>query len=258
MKNRIRELFSRKRNDILSVYFTAGFPRRESTVPVAGYLEAAGVDLIEIGIPFSDPVADGPVIQESNKAALDQGMTVKLLLDQVVEIRKTVSIPILLMGYVNPVLQYGIGKFITDAAAAGVDGFILPDLPIDEYRQQFQELVEAAGLTNIFLISPTTSEARIRHIDEATDAFIYAVSASSTTGARRDFTPDQIGYFERLQTMHLKNPILVGFGISNHAAFDTACRYAAGAIVGSAFVTLLKESDDLQTDIGNFVKSLRG
>ena len=227
------------------------------TVFIAQHLEDAGVDLIEIGIPFSDPVADGPVIQESNKAALDNGMTVKKLLEQVREIRKTAKLPIILMGYLNPVLQYGIEKFCKEAAESGVDGVILPDLPMDEYQRAYQSLFESNGLANTFLISPTTSEERIRQIDQATSGFIYAVSASSTTGAKGDFSADQQVYFKRLQSLKLKNPYLIGFGISSQQTFSTACEFGAGAIVGSAFITLLKKSNDLKMDIGAFVKSIR-
>ncbi len=195
--NRIDQLFSLKRENILSVFFTAGYPSLNDTVPIAQALEQAGVDMIEIGIPFSDPIADGPVIQASSKTAIDNGMTLKLLLEQVKEARQTVTIPIILMGYLNPVLQYGMEHFFTDAAAAGVDGLILPDMPMDEYKHSFQEKMKSAGLHNIFLISPTTVEKRIRQIDNLSNGFIYAVSSSSTTGARTGFQPEQLAYFER-------------------------------------------------------------
>ena len=258
MKNRIVELFSRKKKDILSIFYTAGFPDADSTIPIAQFLEEAGVDLIEIGIPFSDPLADGPVIQESNKVALNKGMTVKKLLGHVRQIRETVKIPINLMGYINPVIQYGVEKFCKEASDAGVDGLILPDLPLDEYEQEYKTLFESHGLCNTFLISPTTSEARIRKIDEASQGFIYAVSASSTTGAKGDFSLEQEMYFKKLQGMKLKNPFLAGFGISNHKTFTKACEYGAGAIVGSAFITLVKESGDPGRDISEFVKRLKG
>lgn len=259
MKNRITELFDRKKKNILSVFYTAGFPTLDSTVPVARYLEASGADIIEIGIPFSDPVADGPTIQESNKIALDNGMNLRLLLDQVRTIRAGKSnIPIILMGYLNPVMQYGIRQFIDDAAKAGVDGLILPDLPLYEYESDYRELFEKANLCNTFLIAPTTSEERIRRIDEATNGFVYAVSASSTTGAKGNFRDEQLGYFERLSAMKLKNPVLIGFGISSHETFAAASRYAAGAIVGSAFINLLKNNGDPSKDIPAFVKELKG
>ena len=257
MKNRIADLFAKKKQDILSVFYTAGFPSLESTIEIAHHLEAAGADLVEIGIPFSDPIADGPVIQESNKIALDNGMTVKKLLEQVREIRQVVSLPVILMGYLNPVLQFGVEKFCKEAAGAGVDGLILPDMPMEEYLSEYKSIVESHGLRNTFLISPTTSEARIRKIDEATQGFIYAVSASSTTGAKSDFTADQEAYFKRLKAMSLKNPFLVGFGISNHATFSKACEYGSGAIVGSAFIKILNSSKDIKRDIGPFVSALR-
>ena len=257
MKNRIIELLKRKNRNILSVYYTAGFPKLDDTAGIAELLEDAGADIIEIGIPFSDPIADGPVIQASNKIALDNGMTLKKLIGQVVEIRKQVNSPIILMGYINPIIQYGMAQFCADAAAAGVDGIILPDLPMDEYQEEYQPIFEECQLSNTFLISPTTSEARIRKIDEATNGFIYAVSSSSTTGAREGFSSFQETYFNRLQGMKLKNPFLIGFGISNHETFSNACKYAAGAIVGSAFISMLNESKDLKADTNNFVKGIK-
>jgi len=256
--NRIEELFSKKKQNILSVFFTAGFPSLNDTGTITLSLQQAGVDLIEIGIPFSDPIADGPVIQQSSKQAIDNGMTLKLLLEQVRELRQQVRIPIILMGYLNPVMQYGMEKFFSDVADAGVDGLIIPDMPFDEYESVYRHSMEQAGLRNIFLISPTTSEARIHKIDQATDAFIYAVSSSSTTGAREGFQTDQVQYFERLKGMNLKNPFLIGFGISNTETFSTACTYGAGAIVGSAFIKMLKQSKDIPADIQNFVSSLKG
>jgi tryptophan synthase alpha chain len=256
--NKIHKLFSEKKSSILSIFYTAGFPALEDTTQIAIALEEAGADMIEIGIPFSDPVADGPTIQASNKVALDNGMNVRLLLRQVKQIRQTAKIPIILMGYLNPVMQYGVAKFVKDAAAAGVDGLILPDMPMDVYQHEYKEMFEKAGLTNTFLISPTTSEERIRKIDALTHGFIYAVSASSTTGAKGDFAPEQIDYFEKLKGMQLKNPFLIGFGISNHETFSTASSYCSGAIVGSAFINLLKESKDIRSDIKKFVSSIKG
>ncbi|HTH55224.1 MAG TPA: tryptophan synthase subunit alpha [Cyclobacteriaceae bacterium] len=256
--NRIDELFKRKKQNILSVFFTAGFPKLNDTVLVAKELESAGADMIEIGIPFSDPVADGPVIQESNKTALDNGMNVRLLLQQVTEIRKDVKLPIILMGYLNPVVQYGVEEFCTDAAKAGVDGVILPDLPLTEFENEYRHFFEKKNLRAIFLISPTTAESRIRDIDHASSGFVYAVSSSSTTGAKGEFSNEQIGYFEKLRLLKLKNPWLIGFGISNAAAFDVACRFASGAIVGSAFIQMLKASKNLGDGIHKFVKDIKG
>lgn len=258
MKNRILDLFNGTKKNILSVYYTAGFPTLKDTVLIAQFLEKAGADIIEIGIPFSDPVADGPTIQKSNKIALDNGMNLHLLVEQVKELRKSVKLPIILMGYLNPVMQYGIEKFCEDASNAGVDGLILPDMPMDEYTREYKDLFESHGLSNTFLISPTTSESRIRKIDAVTNGFIYAVSASSTTGAKGEFSSDQLAYFERLKSMKLANPYLIGFGISNYATFSKACSYSDGAIVGSAFVNLLKTSSELQRDITKFVKELKG
>lgn len=257
MMNRLNKLFLDKRKDVLSVFYTAGFPGRNDTVVIAKYLERAGADIIEIGIPFSDPVADGPTIQASNNVALDNGMSVKLLLEQVKEIRKEVSVPIILMGYLNPVLQYGIEKFCKDAAANGADGLILPDLPLDEFKAEYKDLTTSLGLDIIFLISPTTSEDRIRAIDELSGGFVYAVSSSSTTGAKKGFSSDQENYFQKLKAMNLKNPFLIGFGIADRATFSKACEFASGAIVGSAFINLLKESNNVEEDIHEFVKNLK-
>lgn len=257
MKNRIIELLKRKNRNILSVYYTAGFPKLDDTAGIAELLEDAGADIIEIGIPFSDPIADGPVIQASNKIALDNGMTVKKLIEQVSEARNRAKVPIILMGYINPIIQYGVEKFCADAAGAGVDGLILPDMPMDEYQDEYQAVFEAHQLSNTFLVSPTTSEARIRKIDEATNGFIYAVSSSSTTGAKEGFSSLQETYFNKLQAMKLKNPFLIGFGISNKETFSNACKYGAGAIVGSAFISMLNESVALKADIHCFVKGMK-
>lgn len=256
MQNRITDLFGRKNKNILSVFYTAGFPKLDSTVQVGEALQQAGADIIEIGIPYSDPIADGPTIQESNKVALDNGIRLSMILDQVRELRKTVNIPVILMGYVNPVMQYGIEKFARDASSAGVDGVILPDLPMDAYLDEYKPLFNDLNISNAFLISPTTSEARIRKIDQETDGFIYAVSASSITGARGAFANEQRDYFKRLQALKLKNPYLIGFGVSNRETFSEASKYGAGAIVGSAFINLLRGSRNLNSDIDNFVKTL--
>lgn len=258
MKNKITDLFEKKKGNILSVFYTAGFPNLNDTIVIAQHLEKAGADIIEIGIPFSDPVADGPTIQESNKIALENGMNLRLLLNQVKEIRKKVSMPIILMGYLNPVMQYGIEKFCKDASEAGVDGLILPDMPMEEYTHEYKDLFESFGLSNTFLISPTTSDDRVRKIDAVSNGFIYAVSASSTTGAKGEFADVQISYFEKLKSMKLSNPFLIGFGISNHATFTKASTYGAGAIIGSAFINLIKASTDLGTDITKFVRELKG
>ncbi|HQQ98692.1 MAG TPA: tryptophan synthase subunit alpha [Cyclobacteriaceae bacterium] len=256
-QNRLQKIFSGSPRNLLSVFYTAGYPNLGDTVVIAQALEAAGADIIEIGIPFSDPVADGPVIQESNHVALGNGMNLRLLLDQVREIRKTVHLPIVLMGYLNPVLQYGVENFCRDAAAAGVDGLILPDMPLEEYEMEYKAIVQQNGLCNMFLISPTTSMDRIWHIDALTDGFIYAVSSSSTTGARGSFSEDQLAYFERLRASKLTNPFLIGFGISDGATFSAASSYGAGAIVGSAFISMLKQAGDLPAGIHQFVGQIR-
>jgi len=257
MKNRITKLFEKKNKNILSIFYTAGFPGLYDTKHIAESLQASSVDMIEIGIPFSDPIADGPTIQESNKIALDQGMNVELLLSQVKELRTTVTLPVVLMGYLNPVMQYGVEKFMREAADAGVDGLILPDLPLHEYVNAYQSLAESLNLSVSFLISPTTSESRIKQIDSVSSGFIYAVSSSSTTGAKKEFSEEQVSYFKKLQSLDLKNPFLIGFGISNSKTYSQACSYAAGAIVGSSFITTLKESKDLPSDINSFVQSIK-
>ncbi|MEJ7645632.1 MAG: tryptophan synthase subunit alpha [Chryseolinea sp.] len=257
MKNRIKELFKKKKKNILSVFYTAGFPTLESTSLIGEALENAGADIIEIGVPYSDPIADGPTIQDSNKVALKNGITLALILEQVKVMRKKVSLPVILMGYVNPVMQYGVERFANHAHDAGVDGVILPDLPMDAYLAEYQSLFNKLNISNTFLISPTTSDARIRKVDSETDGFIYAVSASSITGAKGSFADEQLQYFKKLQDLKLKNPYLIGFGISNHDTFATASSFGAGAIVGSAFINMLQQSKNIETDITTFVKSLR-
>jgi tryptophan synthase alpha chain len=258
LMNRINRLFQDKPGNILSVYFTAGYPVLDSTVPVIKALAKAGVDMIEIGIPFSDPMADGPVIQKSSTVALKNGMSLRLLFSQLKDIRKETDIPLLLMGYLNPVFQFGMERFCQDCAATGIDGIILPDLPLQVYQHDYQTIFEQHGLHNIFLISPQTGSDRIKAIDDASRGFVYLVSSSSTTGVKEKFSPQQITYFERVRDMKLKNPSLVGFGISNHEGFTTVCKYAQGAILGSAFVDMLTESKDTDGDIGRFVSAIRG
>ncbi len=257
MRNRINQLFESNKQNILSVYFTAGFPRLDDTIEIIRQLEKNGVDLIEIGIPFSDPTADGPVIQKSSEAALKNGMSLNLLFEQLNDIRKEVSVPLILMGYINPVLQFGVKKFCEKCSEIGIDGTILPDLPHDEFKEHFQELYLQYNLRNILLITPQTSEERIRQIDENSDGFIYMVSSASTTGAVKKAEDFHQEYFQRIQQMNLKNPRLIGFGISDHGTFLNACNYARGAIIGSAFVSSIKNDDSLSNLIQNFVNKIR-
>ncbi|WP_462250805.1 tryptophan synthase subunit alpha [Ekhidna sp.] len=254
--NRIDQLFAKKSN-ILNVYFTAGYPNLDDTLRIAKSLEDAGADILEIGMPFSDPVADGPTIQESSQAALDNGMSIEKLFDQLADLRKEVSIPVLLMGYINPVLQYGIDRFCESCERVGVDGVIVPDLPMQEYLDTYASTFKEKGIHNIFLISPNTSEQRIREIDEQSGGFIYVVSSSSITGAKSGIQDGQVAYYERIQSMNLDTPRLIGFGISDKETFNNACKYANGAIIGSAFIKQLK-SDASDASIRNFVKNIKG
>lgn len=254
--NRIDQLFQSKGDRILNVYFTAGYPNLQDTAQVMQGLEKAGVDLIEVGIPFSDPIADGPTIQESNGIALDNGMTLKVLFEQLQDIRQSVSVPFVLMGYVNPIVQYGIEAFCAKCEEIGVDGLILPDLPMFEYLDTYKPLFDKHGLYNIFLITPQTSEARIREIDDNSNGFIYMVSSASTTGAKSSISTDQEAYFARIKGMNLKNPTLIGFGISNAETFDRACANANGAIIGSAFIKALAGEGALEQKIEDFVGSV--
>lgn len=266
--NRIQVLFQQKSDHILSVYFTAGYPVPGSTVPVIRSLVSAGVDMIEIGMPFSDPMADGPVIQKSSDTALKNGMSLARLFDDLKDVREEVQIPLLLMGYLNPVMQYGFERFCADCERTGIDGIILPDLPLEVFTGDpgpvakgltgsLQQLFEQHNLNHVFLISPQTHARRIREIDRISHGFIYMVSSSSTTGMRSGFDEAQTSYFERIRDMKLQNPTLIGFGISDHTGFETACTYAGGAIVGSAFVNLLGTGADA-AGISGFVKAIRG
>lgn len=256
MKNRINQLFETKKENILSVYFTAGHPNLNDTVEIIQQLEKNGVDLIEIGMPFSDPTADGPTIQRSSETALKNGMSLKLLFKQLKNIRETVKIPLIMMGYINPVYQFGVEKFCEKCAETGIDGLILPDLPLDEYEALYKPIFEKFNLHNILLITPQTSEQRIREIDAASTGFIYMVSSSSTTGTGKKVEDFQREYFERIQSMNLKNPRLIGFGISDRATFENACKYASGAIIGSAFVKTIESGTEIQKTVSQFVKQI--
>ncbi len=254
--NRLNELFEKKKTPILSIYFTAGYPNLESTLDIAEALEKAGADFIEIGFPYSDPVADGPVIQASSQIALTNGMTLPILFEQLKGLRKRVSIPVLLMGYVNPVLQYGVKNFCNKAAEVGVDGVIVPDLPMYEYENLYKSSFLDNNLSNIFLVTPQTSAERIRKIDELSNGFIYLLSSSSTTGKDLKVSDDADAYFKRIKDMNLKNPTMIGFGISDQKSFDKAAEYTRGAIVGSAFVKTLAEHGAI-AKIPAFIRSIR-
>ena len=255
--NRINQLFQNKSGNILSIYFTAGYPLLESTAGIIKALAKAGTDMIEIGIPFSDPMADGPVIQKSSDKALKNGMNLKLLFQQIQNIRSEVPIPLLMMGYLNPIMQYGIEGFCRKCIDVGIDGVILPDLPLDLFLEEYQTVFEQYDLKNVFLMSPQTSDERISLIDKVSNGFIYMVSASSTTGTKDSFSALQLAYFERIQAMKLRNPRLIGFGISSYETFSIACKYAKGAIIGSAFVKILDKEGDTDENIRDFIKSLR-
>jgi len=255
--NRIDQLFQTKEKNILSVYFTAGFPNLEDTVPTIQALEAQGVDMIEVGIPFSDPMADGPTIQQSGTIALRNGMSLKKLFGQLKEVRQSVRIPLIMMGYLNPVMQYGIENFCRDCAQAGIDGMIIPDLPFADYLSQVKPVAGRYGLHCIMLITPETSEERVRQIDEHTSGFIYMVSTASTTGAKDSFDEKTVDYFQRINAMNLRNPRMIGFGISNKLTFEAACGNAAGAIIGSAFIRSLSENGDVKTAVEKLIEKLK-
>jgi tryptophan synthase alpha chain len=254
--NRIDHLFQQRQKNILSIYFTAGHPKLDSTIEIIKTLADEGVDMIEIGIPFSDPVADGPVIQQSSQTALKNGISLRLLFDQLKNIRATVDIPLILMGYLNPVLQYGIEPFCRKCAEIGIDGTILPDLPLDIYLGEFKPVSDRYGIHTVFLATPQTSDERFRELDAQSGGFLYMVAASSITGTRKKFEKYQLDYFVRIKKLHLKLPRLIGFGISSADTFRTACKYANGAIIGSAFIKALEQKGDMKANIREFVRSV--
>lgn len=255
--NRIKNLFAHKGDKrILSIYYTAGYPTLHSTLDIAEALERAGADFLEIGFPYSDPVADGPVIQHSSEVALRNGMTLDVLFRQLKDLRKRVSIPVLLMGYVNPVLQYGVENFCQACAEVGVDGTIVPDLPMYEYEAHYRSVFASRGISNIFLVTPHTSDERIRKIDSLSNGFIYLLSSSATTGKNLAVSESSESYFARIRAMNLENPTVIGFGISDHQTFKHATDHADGAIVGSAFVKLLGETDYMEK-IPSFIQQLK-
>ncbi|MGB1971973.1 MAG: tryptophan synthase subunit alpha [Flavobacteriaceae bacterium] len=252
--NRIDQKFQEDKK-LLSIYFSAGYPQLEDTVPLLKKLQNAGVDMVEIGLPFSDPLADGPTIQESSTQALKNGMTTAKLFSQLQGIRKHIHIPLVLMGYFNPMLQFGIEKFCERCADIGIDGLIIPDLPVEVYHEKYKMLFEQYGLYNMFLITPQTSEERIRYIDRVSNGFIYMVSSASVTGAKGAFGHTQTDYFQRINQMNLKTPTVVGFGISNAETYQAATAHSSGAIIGSAFIKFLGDNGLNNTE--EFIRSIR-
>lgn len=255
--SRIQELFRHKQRRVLNVYCTAGYPQLDSTLEVMKALQDSGADLIELGMPYSDPLADGPVIQASSAVALTNGMTITRLFEQLKDFRKDVQVPVVLMGYLNPVLQYGFERFCADAAGVGIDGLIIPDIPVYEFETEYKVVTEKYGLDFIFLVTPETPESRIRKIDNLSSGFLYAVSSSSITGSDKDFGVVE-AYLQRLEGMGLRNPILVGFGIKDRATFETASKYTAGAIIGSAYILALQKSNDIKKGTREFLEAVKG
>jgi tryptophan synthase alpha chain len=254
--NDINILFQKKKREILSVYFTAGFPALNDTEEIISALQNAGVDLIEVGIPFSDPLADGPVIQESSNVALRNGMNLRLLFSQLDKLKDRVHIPLILMGYLNPVMQYGFENFCSDCRKTGISGMIIPDLPFNDYLNEYKSVADRYGLKVIMLITPETSDERIRLIDTHTDGFIYMVSSAATTGVQQQFDSTKTDYFRRIGRMNLRNPLLIGFGISNPDTLSAAFEHAAGAIIGSRFIHLLAEEKHPETAVKKLLETL--
>lgn len=252
--NRINQKLAEDKK-LLSIYFTAGYPNVDDTVSIIENLEKSGVDMIEIGLPFSDPLADGPTIQASSTQALKNGMTSELLFEQLKDIRKSVNIPLIIMGYFNPMFQYGVEAFCKKCEEVGIDGLIIPDLPVDVYHSDYKSTFEKYGLINVLLITPQTSEERIRYIDSVSNGFIYMVSSASVTGGNSGFGNEQTNYFKRIADMKLKNPQIVGFGISNNETFTQATQYAKGAIIGSAFIKHITNNGT--NSIDSFITSIR-
>lgn len=255
--NRITELFNRKKSRVLNIYCTAGFPSLDSTNEVMKALQESGADMIELGMPYSDPLADGPVIQASSTKAIQNGMTINKLFNDLKDFRKEIHLPVILMGYMNPALQYGFEKFCARAAEVGIDGLILPDLPMFEFETEFGKIIEKHGLKFIFLVTPETSEERIRMLDKLSTGFLYAVSSSSTTGNEKSID-QQMGYFKKLQGMKLNNPVLIGFGIKDNETFNAACEYSNGAIIGTAYIKALEEDGSVTTVTKKFIDGIIG
>lgn len=255
--NRISKLFDKKKSRILNVYCTAGYPSLNSTLGVMKALQESGADMIELGMPYSDPLADGPVIQASSTKAIQNGMTITQLFSDLKEFRKEIHLPVILMGYMNPALQYGFEKFCAKATETGIDGLILPDLPMYEFETEYGQIISKYGLKFIFLVTPETSDERIRMLDRLSTGFLYAVSSSSTTGNEKSLD-QQMGYFKKLQDMNLTNPVLIGFGIKDKTTFNAACRYANGAIIGTAYIKALEQDGSVNAVTKKFIDGIIG
>ena len=256
--NRIQKLFSEKKKDICNIYFTAGFPNLNDTEKIILTLEKAGADMVEIGMPYSDPLADGETIQHSGSIALKNGMNLPLLFEQIESARQKTEIPMILMGYFNQVMQYGEEAFFKKCKEVGIDGLILPDLPAAIYESDYQGLMQKYDLNNVFLITPQTPEDRMIYLDSLSSGFVYMVADASVTGKQKDISNNQIAYFEKMQKMNFKNPKLIGFGIADHQSFTTACQYSNGAIIGSAFIRALEKANNLEETIFNFIGKIKG
>jgi tryptophan synthase alpha chain len=251
--NRLTKLFENNRENLLTVYFTAGYPKLDDTETIICSLAESGANIIEIGIPYSDPLADGPVIQESGMAAIDNGMTLQVLFNQLTDIRIKTQVPLILMGYFNQLLQYGVDKFLDDCVKVGIDGLIIPDLPLMEYEQFYKDKLTQRNISISFLITPQTDESRIHKVDALSTGFIYVVSDSSITGMKTGISSQQIRYFERIKSLQLSTPQLIGFGISDRESYLTASKYANGAIIGSAFIKHLKDKNEVDKATSDFI-----
>lgn len=253
--NSVQQIFQQKDKDLLSIFFTAGFPKLEDTTTIISELSSNGVDFIEVGLPYSDPLADGPTIQHSSSVALSNGMNLDVVFEQLTSIKNTNKTPLVLMGYLNQIIKYGENSFCQKVKDCGIDTVIIPDLPMIEFENHYQQLFNNYGITNVFLITPNTSEERIRKIDGLSKAFIYVVASASITGAKGEISDQQIDYFNRIKAMNLQSKLVVGFGISDHKTFSTACKYMNGAIIGSAFI---KELDNNRTkNISNWIALIK-